>query len=81
MTLDGFVAGPNGELVPIAIGRMWIGKRDEAILDDVVKLADTCDTPLLGRKMTREFIDYWESRWLSGVLDNQAYFASLSTTQ
>jgi dihydrofolate reductase len=61
MTLDGFVAGPNGEL-----DWMWIGKRDEAILQRVIELADTCDTILLGRKMTREFIDHWEN-----VLDNQ----------
>lgn len=61
MTLDGFVAGPNGELDWI-----WIGKRDEAILQRVIDLADTCDTILLGRKMTREFIDHWEN-----VLDNQ----------
>jgi hypothetical protein len=49
MTLDGFVAGPNGEL-----DWMWIGKRDEGILQDVIKLADTCDTILLGRKRIRE---------------------------
>ena len=61
MTLDGFVAGPNGEL-----DWMWIGKRDEAILQRVIELADTCDTILLGRKMTRGFIDHWEN-----VLDNQ----------
>jgi dihydrofolate reductase len=61
MTLDGFVAGPNGEL-----DWMWVGKRDEAILQRVIELADTCDTILLGRKMTREFIDHWEN-----VLDNQ----------
>ena len=61
MTLDGFVAGPNGELDWI-----WIGKPDEAILQRVVELADTCDTILLGRKMTREFVDHWEN-----VLDNQ----------
>jgi dihydrofolate reductase len=52
MTLDGFVAGPNGEL-----DWMWIGKRDEAILQDVIKLADACDTILLGRKMTQGFVD------------------------
>ena len=61
MTLDGFVAGPNGEL-----DWMWIGKRDETILTKVIELADTCDTILLGRKMTREFIDHWEN-----VLENQ----------
>jgi dihydrofolate reductase len=61
MTLDGFVAGPNGELDWI-----WIGKRYEAILQRVIELADTCDTILLGRKMTRGFIDHWEN-----VLDNQ----------
>ena len=61
MTLDGFVAGPNGEL-----DWMWIGKRDEAILDRVVELAETCDTILLGRGMTRGFVDHWEN-----VLDNQ----------
>lgn len=61
MTIDGFVAGPNGEL-----DWMWIGKQDEAILQRVIELADTCDTILLGRKMTRGFIDHWEN-----VLDNQ----------
>jgi dihydrofolate reductase len=61
MTLDGFVAGPNGELDWI-----WIGKQDEAILQRAVELADTCDTILLGRKMTQGFIDHWEN-----VLDNQ----------
>lgn len=62
MTLDGFVAGPKGEL-----DWMWIGKRDEAILHHVIELADSCDLILLGRKMTREFVDYWEN-----VLDNQS---------
>ena len=31
------------------------------------RLADTCDTILLGRKMTHGFIDHWEN-----VLDNQS---------
>lgn len=54
MTRDGFVAGPNGEL-----DRMWIGKRDEAILQRVIELAITCYTLLLGRKMTPGFVDHW----------------------
>lgn len=61
MSLDGFVAGPKGESDWI-----WIGPRDEAILQKVIALADTCDTLLLGRKMARGFIDHWEN-----MLDNQ----------
>ena len=62
MTVDGFVAGPKGEL-----DWMWIGKQDQAILQQAIELADTCDTILMGRKMTNEFINYWEN-----VLDNQS---------
>jgi dihydrofolate reductase len=61
MALDGFVAGPNGEL-----DWMWIpGERDESMFQRVIELADSCDTILLGRKMTRVFIDHWEN-----VVDN-----------
>jgi dihydrofolate reductase len=62
MTLDGFVAGPDGQL-----DWMWTpGERDESSLQKVIELADSCDTILLGRNMTRGFIDYWEN-----VVDNQ----------
>ena len=62
MTLDGFVAGPDGQM-----DWMWItGKQEEFLFQHAVELADTCDTILLGRKMTRGFIDYWEN-----VVDNQ----------
>jgi dihydrofolate reductase len=62
MTIDGFVAGLNGEL-----DWMWIpGERDESLFQKVIDLADSCDTILLGRKMTREFVDHWEN-----VVDNQ----------
>lgn len=62
MTIDGFVAGPNGEL-----DWMWgTGERDENGFQKVIDLADSCDTILMGRKMTREFIDYWEN-----VVDNK----------
>ncbi|MDB5127090.1 dihydrofolate reductase family protein [Mucilaginibacter sp.] len=61
MTLDGFVAGPDGQL-----DWMWIpGERDESIFQRVIELADSCDTILLGRKMTRGFTDHWEN-----VVDN-----------
>ncbi len=61
MTFDGFVAGPEGQL-----DWMWIGEQDASILRHVIELADSCDTILLGRKMTREFIDHWEN-----VVDNK----------
>lgn len=62
MTIDGFVAGPNGEL-----DWMWNGmERDESSVQKVIELADSCDTILLGRKMTPGFIEYWEN-----VVDNQ----------
>lgn len=62
MTIDGFVAGPNGEL-----DWMWgSGEKDQSSFLKVIELAESCDTILLGRKMTRGFIDHWEN-----VLDNQ----------
>jgi dihydrofolate reductase len=72
MTIDGFVAGPDGQL-----DWMWIpGKQDESIFQHVIELADSCDTILLGRKMTREFIDYWEN-----VVDNQPDSPELALAQ
>ncbi len=56
MSIDGFVAGPNGEL-----DWMWIpGEPDESLFRKVIELADGCDTILLGRKMTPGFIEHWE---------------------
>jgi dihydrofolate reductase len=57
ISIDGFVAGPNGELDWIHTGG---GQQT------VIELADSCDTILIGRKMSREFIAYWED-----VVDNQ----------
>jgi len=61
MTIDGFVAGPNGEQ-----DWVWLGGPDKAAFQKIIELADSCDTILLGRKMTREFIDHWEN-----MVDNQ----------
>jgi dihydrofolate reductase len=58
-TLDGFVAGPNGELD-------WMSfSTDDKSAKRINELTDSSDTILLGRKMTDGFIDYWTS-----VLDN-----------
>lgn len=53
MTLDGFVAGPNGELD-------WMNMNwDNGIMNYVSELTDSIGTILLGRKMTEGFVSYW----------------------
>jgi len=62
ITLDGFVAGPNGE-------NDWVflpGKQDPAAFQFLIDMADSCDTILLGRKLPGEFVGHWEN-----VLDHQ----------
>jgi dihydrofolate reductase len=61
MTIDGFVAGPNGEQ-----DWVFIGERDAVAFSKIVELANSSDTLLLGRKATRPFIDHWEN-----VAENQ----------
>jgi dihydrofolate reductase len=53
MSLDGFVAGPNGELDWMT----W--EMDDKSKKFVNDLTDSVDTILLGRKMTEGFISYW----------------------
>jgi dihydrofolate reductase len=54
VTVDGHVAGPEGELD-------WMTfDFDPALEAFVNQLTDTSDTILLGRKMTAGFIQYWE---------------------
>ncbi len=53
ISLDGYVAGPNGE-------SDWMTFSDDGF-EYVNALIDTSDTLLLGRKMSDGFMDYWES--------------------
>jgi dihydrofolate reductase len=48
------------------VGENGNQEESESIVRQVIELADSCDTILLGRKMTREFVDYWEN-----VVDNK----------
>ncbi|WP_194774559.1 dihydrofolate reductase family protein [Pararhodonellum marinum] len=53
MTLDGFVAGPNGEMD-------WVTMPWTADIDDFVsEIMKEVDTILLGRKLAEGFIPYW----------------------
>src|ERR1041385_2238278 len=55
MTVDGFVAGPAGQLD-------WMTRNlDEGVIARIVQITDSIDTILLGRKMTDGFIKYWEA--------------------
>ena len=53
MTIDGFVAGPNGELDWMTWN--W----DDELKKYVGDLTNTFDTILLGRKMTDGFVAHW----------------------
>jgi dihydrofolate reductase len=55
MSVDGFVAGPNGELD-------WTTRdMDQGVLDTIIRITDSSDTILLGHGMTEGFINYWEA--------------------
>jgi len=55
VTVDGYVAGPEGQLD-------WMTfDMDPGLLAFINPLTDTSDTILLGRKMTDGFIKYWEA--------------------
>jgi len=54
VTVDGYVAGPEGQLD-------WMTfDMDPGLLAFINHLTDTSDAILLGRKMTGGFITYWE---------------------
>ena len=59
-TVDGYVAGPNGELDWMTFGN------DEPLFKIINELTDSSDTILMGRKMTEGFVNYWEN-----VVENQ----------
>ncbi len=53
ITVDGYVAGPNGE-------EDWGLKSDEKLWQLINEIADTSDTLLLGRKMAEVFVPHFE---------------------
>ena len=55
MSVDGFVAGPNGELDWMVFD--W----DDELKNYVTEITEPVDTILLGRKMAGGFISHWAS--------------------
>ncbi len=54
ITVDGFVAGPSGELDWMT----W--EKDEKLIRFINDLTDSSSTIIMGRKMTDGFVSYWE---------------------
>jgi dihydrofolate reductase len=59
ITVDGFVAGPNGELDWMTWDQI------DKLSEHINSITDSSDTILMGRKMTDEFVNYW-----TGVLEH-----------
>ena len=55
MSVDGCIAGPNGEM------DWMIGLLDDELKKYAYRLTEPVDTILLGRKMTDVFISYWSN--------------------
>jgi dihydrofolate reductase len=53
MSIDGCIAGPNGEM------DWMVGLQDDKIMKYENELMESIDTILLGRKMADVFISYW----------------------
>ena len=55
LSIDGFIAGPNGEM------DWMIWNWDDKLKDFVTQLTESTDTIVLGRKLAEGFIPYWRS--------------------
>ncbi len=74
LSLDGFVAGPNGEMDWMTWN--W----DDKIKDYVSDLTEPVDTILLGRKMAAGFIDHWAKVALDPGNEGYAFGRKMTDT-
>ena len=68
MSIDGYIAGPNGEM------DWMVWNWDDELKKYVFELTGSVDTIILGRKMTDGFVSYW-SEIMSGPSDPFYSFA------
>lgn len=75
ITVDGFVAGPDGQLA-------WLAPHDtdDKLNAFISHLVDSSDTILLGRKMTDGFVRYWEAALTRTGTPEHAFAASMVNT-
>lgn len=75
MTVDGFVAGPNGELDWMTFE---IDEKGKAVLND---WTDSSDTILMGRKMIDGFMKHWESVYADSENPRQTFAGKMVNYQ
>jgi dihydrofolate reductase len=63
LSIDGFVAGPKGEL------DWMVWEWDQGLKNRVTEITEAIDTILLGRKMADGFINHWTSVVEKGTTD------------
>lgn len=84
MSIDGFVAGPNGEM------DWMVWNWDEVIKTHTAALTESCDTILLGRKTAEGMTMYWpavssnpeasdEDRYMAEKMNGNAKFVFSKT--
>lgn len=72
MSVDGYIAGPNGEL------DWMVWNWDDELKKYVTELTEPVDTVLLGRKMADGFISHWAK--VAADPDNPEYLAGKKFT-
>jgi len=66
MSVDSYIAGPNGEM------DWMVWNWDDKLKSYVFELTEHVDTIILGRKMTDGFVSYWSDVMTSLMIRRQS---------